>query len=88
MKSILMKKQQFQNHIKRINRLSTLSSLVILVAAMLFYVLSNPKFLEVHIFEIGFIVMFVLILIHLKANNLKQKAIIRYMTDSISDNEL
>ena len=80
-----MKTQQFKDHIKRINRLSTLTSLVILVTAAVFYFLSDTKFIEVHIFEIVFTVMVVFILIHLKANNLKQKAIIRYMTDSIPD---
>ena len=80
-----MKKEQFKNHIKKINKLSSIfSSTVGLTAAIVFFLLGK-ELLEQVLFQCITILTLVLILIHLKANNLKQKAIIRYMTDSIGD---
>ena len=79
------KRDQFKNHIKKINKLSSIfSSIVGLIAAVVFFFLGK-ELLEQVFFQCVTVLALVLILIHLKANNLKQKAIIRYMTDSIGD---
>ena len=87
MNSEYMKKQQFQNHIRRINKLSSIfSSIFGLTAATVFFMLGK-EFLEQHLLQCVSALALLFILIHLKANNLKQKAIIRYITDSTDDNE-
>ncbi|WP_154224046.1 hypothetical protein [Marinicella rhabdoformis] len=82
-----MKTEQFNNHIKNINKRSMVASIVIVLVAFALRFTASPEEVEQYMFQFAYTVLFLLVLVHLKANNLKQKAIIRYITDSISDNE-
>ncbi len=88
MKDEYMKKQQFHKHIKNINKLSLITSIIIVLLAYVVSLTASPEDIEHYMFQYAYTVIFILVFVHLKANNLKQKAIIRYITDSISDNEL
>jgi len=80
-----MKKEQFISHIKRINKLSFITSVIIIFAAFVVRYAASPDEAKQYMSQYTYTVIFLLILVHLKANNLKQRAIIRYMTNSISD---
>jgi hypothetical protein len=88
MTSEYMKKQPFQNHIKRINKLSSILSIIVGSTAAIVFFMLGKEFLEHHLLKCLTTLALIFMLIHLKANNLKQNAIIRYMTDAINDNEV
>ena len=80
-----MKKEQFNNHIKTINKLTELIRFgVMILVAISWFFLSNPKQDAIYLLAALFVVYTIT---SIQAINLKQKAVIRYMTDSISDNE-
>ena len=79
-----MKKEQFNNHIKTINKLTELIRFgVMVLMAISWFFLSNPKEDVIYLLAVLFGAYAIT---SIQAINLKQKAIIRYMTDSIGDN--
>jgi hypothetical protein len=83
-----MKKEQFRNHLKKINKFSSISYVIIVLIAYSVRYTASAEETQQYMFQFAYTIIFLLLLVHLKANNLKQKAIIRYMTDSIRDIEL
>ncbi len=83
-----LKKEQFENYIKKINKLVLLISFIILLSIVLIHFLAGSEKMEPYTIQIFNTAIILLVLTHLKGINLKQRAIIRYITDSISDNEI
>ncbi len=80
-----LKTTQFKNYISKINKLSLISSSIFLVMFIGVY-FGNSELVIAHPYEFACSLVLLLIIIHLKASNLKQKAIIRYITNSTNDN--
>lgn len=82
-----MKKSQIAEYFKKIDKISNVIRIILVWSFLLGLLALSNKLMNVSIIELFLGVAVLYLLVSNKANDLKQKAIIRYMTDSISDNE-